>query len=160
MPARPPGEVLAEQASRRVLARLQQADEMMHSLGFFQRLTATLAETAKRAASAQHPRGTMSNNGNFTHLVRPTAFSGMGWADARAGKPYPAEYDTWTEKDQRHYERGRLRFAGAGLAGYRRPPATEPANIVERTNGLRLVPKRAAREERVPVADPAARRWY
>lgn len=47
MPARPPGEVLAEQASRRVLARLQQADEMMHSLGFFQRLTATMAETAE-----------------------------------------------------------------------------------------------------------------
>lgn len=102
----------------------------------------------------------MSHNGSFTRGVRPTAFSGMGWADARDGKGYPAEYDTWTEKDQRHYERGRLRFAGAQQAGYRRIPASEPADIVQRTNGLRLVPPRAARDDRVPVAEVSGREWY
>lgn len=47
MPARPPVEVIEEQARRQVLARLQQADAMLHSLGFFSRLTATMAETGE-----------------------------------------------------------------------------------------------------------------
>jgi hypothetical protein len=99
----------------------------------------------------------MSNNGNFTRMVRPNDHSAMGWADVREGKGYRPEYETWPEKDQRHYERGRLRAAGASLAGYRRIPASEPGDIVQRTNGLRLVPPRAARDERVPAPGDAER---
>lgn len=91
----------------------------------------------------------MSNNGHYTPTVRPNAHSARGWQDYRADRGYPAEYETWTEKEQRHYERGRLRAAGAKLAGYRSVPEQEPRNIIERTNGLKLIPKARRRDNRV-----------
>lgn len=102
----------------------------------------------------------MSNNGNFTHGVFPTQASGQGWTDYLAGKGFPADYESWGEKEQRHYERGRLRAAGAKLAGYRSAPATEPANIIARTNGLRLVPPARKRDNRVLPGLASPQEWY
>lgn len=101
----------------------------------------------------------MSNNGAYTPTVLPTPFSARGWEDFRAGRGYPADYETWPEKDQRHYERGRYRAAGVRLAGYRRVPASEPADIVQRTNGLKLVPRARRRDNRVLPSAPQ-QEWY
>jgi hypothetical protein len=91
----------------------------------------------------------MSNNANYLPSVAPTRESGLGWEDYLADRPYPADYDTWEQIKQRHYERGRLRAAGAKLV-YRRVPKKEPRDIVAKTNGLKLVPpdtqKRVARQ--------------
>jgi hypothetical protein len=38
-----------------------------------------------------------------------TEESACGWRDARAGMPYPKEYDDWATRDQINYEFGRLR---------------------------------------------------
>jgi len=81
----------------------------------------------------------MRINAHTTPHVRPNRYSAQGWTDYLAQRPYPVEYEQWDEIAQRHYERGRLRAAGAHLV-YRRIPAREPADIVQRTNGLRLVP--------------------
>lgn len=43
-------------------------------------------------------------------------FSEQGWKDYRQGISYPAAYDTWSEKDQRNYENGRMRAANYKLA--------------------------------------------
>lgn len=45
-----------------------------------------------------------------------TASSDLGWRDHMSCLGYPAEYDAWTEKEQRNYERGRLRRANVVLA--------------------------------------------
>jgi hypothetical protein len=52
------------------------------------------------------------------------------------------EYERWGEIEQRHYERGRLRAAGAPRR-FRQVPATEPANVIAKLHGLRLIPKKA-----------------
>lgn len=83
---------------------------------------------------------TRGRNAAFLPTVIPTPASNRGWEDYLAGRGFPPEYDTWNQVVQRHYERGRLRAAGARLAGYRSIPAKEPRNIIARTNGLRLVP--------------------
>ena len=82
----------------------------------------------------------MTSNARFTRVVRPNRYSSMGWEDYLAGRPYPREYEGWTETSPRHYERGRLRAAGAPLV-YDRVPEREPPDILERTNGLRLIPR-------------------
>jgi hypothetical protein len=93
----------------------------------------------------------VSNNGEYTHGVEPNKFSRRGWKDYLADTPFPwDEYDTWTQIEQRHYERGRLRAAGAGLV-YETVPKREPRDIVEKTNGLRLVPPARKRRRRKPV---------
>jgi hypothetical protein len=79
-------------------------------------------------------------NALLTPIVLPTLHSQLGWRDYLDGKGFPATYDSWDQKDQRHYERGRLRAAGAYLI-YRRIPEREPLDIVQRTNGLKLVPR-------------------
>lgn len=89
----------------------------------------------------------MSNNATYFPKVTPTPESRLGWEDYFASRPFPAEYDTWNQITQRHYERGRLRAAGAKLV-YRRVPRNEPRDIVARTNGLGLVPPDAARRAR------------
>ena len=61
----------------------------------------------------------LRTNGEFLPVVRPNDKSGQGWADYRAGRPYDPAYDGWDQIDQRNYERGRLRAAGAHLV-YRR----------------------------------------
>jgi hypothetical protein len=98
----------------------------------------------------------VSNNGEYTAGVMVTPASSRGWRDymadlARAGGDraaivavYPADFDAWDQREQRHYERGRLRAAGAHLR-YRRIPTHEPADVVQRLNGLGLVPRRADR---------------
>ncbi len=93
------------------------------------------------------PPKTKRTNALYAPRVRPNTYSARGWEDYLAENPYPKEYDTWPEIAQRHYERGRLRAAGAPLI-YRRVPAQEPRDIVERTNGLRLVPPSARRIKR------------
>jgi len=90
----------------------------------------------------------MTTNAEYVKLVMPNSFSNRGWEDYLAGRPFPAEYDGWDQVCQRHYERGRLRAAGAKryprrILGAPRVPAREPRDIVQRTNGLRLVPRRA-----------------
>ena len=92
----------------------------------------------------------MSRNGIYTRRVRPNAYSRRGWADYLAEKPYPHAYDGWPENRQRHYERGRLRAAGAYLVYGRRVPRGEPWDIVLRTNGLKLIP-RSTRRRRVQI---------
>jgi hypothetical protein len=83
----------------------------------------------------------MSSNANHLPKVKPNGYSARGWQDYLAQRPYPPEYEkNWDQVSQRHYERGRLRAAGAHLI-YRHVPANEPYDIVERTNGLKLVPK-------------------
>lgn len=57
--------------------------------------------------------------------------SQVGWADARAGRPYRREYDGWLELDQRNYENGRLRAAGAALV-WKRVPKSQTASVVQR----------------------------
>jgi hypothetical protein len=57
--------------------------------------------------------------------------SQLGWADCRAGRAYPREYDIWEELDQRNYENGRLRAAGAALV-WKRVPKTQTASVVRR----------------------------
>lgn len=84
----------------------------------------------------------LRTNGEFLPVVRPNDKSGQGWADYRAGRPYDPAYDGWDQIDQRNYERGRLRAAGAHLV-YRRVPAREPRDIIAKTNGLRLIPPAA-----------------
>lgn len=90
----------------------------------------------------------MSNNAVFVPRVLPNLYSRLGWADYAQGRPFPPEYEHWDEKDQRHYERGRLRASGALLAGYARVPPTEPNDIIDRTNGLKLVPRGRKRDPR------------
>ena len=60
-----------------------------------------------------------------------STLSQIGWADARAGRPYRREYDTWVELDQRNYENGRLRAAGAALV-WKRVPKEQTASVVRR----------------------------
>jgi hypothetical protein len=81
-----------------------------------------------------------SSNAQFLPRVTPNPYSAMGWRDYFAELPFPADYESWTPIQQRHYERGRLRASGAYLI-YQRIPKQEPADIVERTNGLLLVPR-------------------
>lgn len=45
----------------------------------------------------------------------------LGWSDYAAGMPYPAQYDTWPEIDQRDYENGRMRAANYASSGQRVP---------------------------------------
>ena len=90
----------------------------------------------------------MTTNAKYVKLVVPNSFSNRGWEDYLAGRPFPREYDEWDQVTQRHYERGRLRAAGARryprrILGCRTIPPHEPQDIVRRTNGLRLVPRRA-----------------
>jgi hypothetical protein len=56
MAALDPRTVVAEQAGRRVLARLEQADAMTHSLGFFSHLIAKMAEAGENRSTAAQPR--------------------------------------------------------------------------------------------------------
>jgi len=42
-----------------------------------------------------------------------STLSQRGWRDALRNRPYPRAYDEWSEQDQRNYENGRLRAAGA-----------------------------------------------
>jgi hypothetical protein len=93
----------------------------------------------------------MSNNGQYAPKVTPNEFSAMGWEDylADPDKPFRKEYFEWNEVQQRHYERGRLRASGAPIV-YAKVPKKEPANIVQKTNGLRLVPP-ARKKRRRPV---------
>jgi hypothetical protein len=86
----------------------------------------------------------MSTNARHLPHVRPNAMSARGWTDYRAGLAFPREYEGWSEIDQRHYERGRLRAAGAPMR-YRKVPACEPSDINERLRGLRVVPPKAER---------------
>ena len=90
----------------------------------------------------------MSQNGSYLRGMMPTEHSGKGWQDYLADKPFPPEYDSWNQVQQRHYERGRLRAAGAYLV-YNPVPRQEPQNIVRRTNGLRLVPPNVGRVRNV-----------
>lgn len=89
----------------------------------------------------------MSNNGLFKPKVVPNRYSRLGWADFAKGRGFPKEYETWDQVDQRHYERGRLRASGY-LAAYGKLPATEPTDIIDRTNGLKLVPRGRRRDPR------------
>jgi hypothetical protein len=89
----------------------------------------------------------MSNNGNYPTKVMPNEHSARGWADYQAGKPYPREYDEWDQVQQRHYERGRLRASGAPMV-YAKVAKREPHDIVQRTNGLGLVPHSRIRGKR------------
>lgn len=97
----------------------------------------------------------MSENAKTHPNVTPTPASGRGWSDYLAGLPFPADFDDWGEIEQRHYERGRLRAAGAP-ARFRAVPASEPANVIRALHGLGLIPKKA-RVARPPVC---ARKWY
>jgi hypothetical protein len=81
----------------------------------------------------------VSNNGRYTHRVVPTAHSARGWRDYLDGEGFPPEYDTWNQIEQRHYERGRLRAAGARMI-YRQVPEREPGDIIRKTNRLKLIP--------------------
>lgn len=56
MPAVDPRAHLDAQLRRRVLARLEQAEAMMDSLGFFSRLIANMAETGEDRPAAQTRR--------------------------------------------------------------------------------------------------------
>jgi hypothetical protein len=56
--------------------------------------------------------------------------SQIGWADCRAGRPYRREYDSWQELDQRNYENGRLRAAGAALV-WKRVPKQQTEYVVK-----------------------------
>lgn len=58
-------------------------------------------------------------------------FSERGYFDARLGFPYTPEYETWTEKNQRNYENGRLRACEARLI-YQRAPLRQTPMIVKR----------------------------
>lgn len=66
--------------------------------------------------------------GSFGYV---SLISQVGWADYRAGRGYPREYDAWDELDQRNYENGRLRAAGAALV-WKRVPKTQTASVVMR----------------------------
>jgi hypothetical protein len=89
----------------------------------------------------------MSNNGKYPTKVLPNKYSARGWWDYQTSKPYPKEYDEWNEVQQRHYERGRLRASGAFMV-YAKVPKREPHDIVQRTNGLGLVPRSRIRGKR------------
>jgi len=41
----------------------------------------------------------------------------LGFKEARAGLPYPKQYDQWDDIDQRNYERGRYTYFNIMLAG-------------------------------------------
>jgi hypothetical protein len=99
----------------------------------------------------------MSQNGLYTQRVQPNQWSAQGWQDYLADRPFPADYDSWTQAQQRHYERGRLRAAGARLVYRRRIPRSEPRDIVPRTNGLKLVPRSTRRRPLAPR--PQAREY-
>lgn len=60
-----------------------------------------------------------------------STLSQIGWADARAGRPYRREYDGWVELDQRNYENGRLRAAGAALV-WKYVPREQTAAMVKK----------------------------
>lgn len=93
------------------------------------------------------PRRLKRLNAAYGERVWSNEASRQGWADVVAGRGYPAEYDGWDQRQQRDYERGRLRAAGAYLV-YPRRPREEPPDIVQRTNGLKLVPRSANRRPR------------
>jgi hypothetical protein len=99
----------------------------------------------------------MSQNGEYPQKVLPNEWSARGWQDYLAGRAFPCEYDSWSQTQQRHYERGRLRAAAAPQI-YRRIPANEPFDIVRRTNGLRLVPK-SRRRGLPPPPQPMAQEY-
>lgn len=44
-----------------------------------------------------------------------------GWTDARCGRGYPADYDTWSPRLQLTYEWARHRFAAVSAATGRKP---------------------------------------
>jgi hypothetical protein len=50
-----------------------------------------------------------------SHIIGQTEQSHMGWHDFYTRQPYPSDYDSWSEQDQRNYENGRLRAANVSL---------------------------------------------
>jgi hypothetical protein len=59
-------------------------------------------------------------------------FSQRGWRDALRGRPYPQQYDSWPEPDQRNYENGRLRAVGARTLWKRKDiPKAQDALVVK-----------------------------
>jgi hypothetical protein len=58
----------------------------------------------------------MSNGTTKARLGLKTQQSDWGWFDVYDHADYPQDYDTWSEKDQRNYENGRLRAANVQLA--------------------------------------------
>jgi hypothetical protein len=59
----------------------------------------------------------MARNSSYGGITwKLTGISERGWAEYRAGMPYPAEYDSWRMLDQFNYENGRLRAANVKLA--------------------------------------------
>lgn len=58
-------------------------------------------------------------------------FSERGWRDYNAGLPFPLEYDTWSEPQQRNYEYGRMRAAAAPQF-YDRVPLVQTSEVMRR----------------------------
>lgn len=83
-----------------------------------------------------------------------------GWRDGLHGRPYPKAYDGWSEQDQRNYENGRLRAAGARTLWKRKDiPKQQTAETVVRVAGNRrgfIPPSRDphAPPERLPLPPP------
>lgn len=74
-------------------------------------------------------RGKNETPGIGGSLGYVSTLSQLGWADARAGRSYRREYDNWEELDQRNYENGRLRAAGAASI-WKRVPKEQTAAVV------------------------------
>ena len=65
-----------------------------------------------------------------------TAESDRGYRDHALGLPFPAEYETWKERDQINYEFGRLRHANVCLAFPGSRGTKQQRALVEKAAGL------------------------
>lgn len=80
-------------------------------------------------------------------------FAQIGWSDHMAEQPFPLEYDTWREVDQRNYENGRQRAANWLFAG--KPHISEHATASSYQEIVKLVGaafySSKAREKSIPL---------
>ncbi|MFO1080854.1 MAG: hypothetical protein U1E23_09540 [Reyranellaceae bacterium] len=58
---------------------------------------------------------------------RQTSRMARGWNDAKAGRPFPRDYERWPQLDQINYEAGR-RAAAAARAHQSRLPEWRPSD--------------------------------
>jgi len=75
----------------------------------------------------------MPNTASHAQQGYVSPFSLRGWRDALRGRPYPRAYDSWLEADQRNYENGRLRAAGAKTLWKKKDiPKQQTPEVVQR----------------------------
>lgn len=94
----------------------------------------------------------MRNQTAFRHVGSVSPQTWQGFTDARGGRGFPKEYDSWKEYQQGNYERGRLTWVNIQLAGL--SPPDRPSRLPKiRKRAIELVgsavppqrPRKAAR---------------